>query len=90
MGPSNPLHNVRRYEAPQLKEPFEDAEEEAHLAYNSLASITSRTHGKLAKAIVTGTSQVFDYSCWAMGVPSQAKAKPRKSALAIMNAGEGR
>jgi hypothetical protein len=89
MGPSNPLYNVRRSEAPEVKEPFQDAEGSAQVAFNSLASITSRTHGKLAKALVSGSSKVFDYGSWILGMPAQATLRPRKTAIAIMNAGEG-
>lgn len=86
--PTSP--NVRTLPLWSEKLPFGDTDHEpARQAFNDLAALTTRGHAWLAKTAEDRYLRLYDWGAWLVGMPKQAEVKPRRTAIAVMNAGEG-
>ena len=87
----SPPSNVRTINHLREHTPYHDTDDEpARQAFNDLAAITTRGHSWLAKALEEKYLRFYTFGAWAVGMPQQAEVKPRKTALVVMNAGQGK
>ncbi|KAG8882782.1 hypothetical protein FRB99_004638, partial [Tulasnella sp. 403] len=79
--------NIRAVHAAVMTKPYEGHQQNpGRRVFNDLATVTSRAHAWLAKAIEKQSLHLYATGAWLVGMPKQVEVRPRKAALVVMNA----